>query len=122
RIGQWGGYSKARKRWTKRAHEDTLHTCGVAADGDASDQYVVAGPDKCARAQSRRLRVHIRINIVDFRQPYAGGHCLALEKCGVGPGRESNQNRRFEIIRWGQPRRLKLRFLCVLPIVVSCDK
>ena len=91
-------------------------------DDRTPNQHVVAGPNKSARAQVRRLRVCTWINIVNFRQPDAGGHCLSLEEDSVSPGRKSNQNRSVEIIRRGQSRRLNLRLLRVFPIVVSCDE
>jgi hypothetical protein len=75
-----------------------------------------------ARAQVRRLRVCPWINIVNFRPPDAGGHCLSLEEESVSPGRKSNQSRSVEIIRGGQSRRLNLRLLRVFPIVVSRDE
>ena len=78
--------------------------------------------NKSARAQVRLLRVCTWINIVNFRQPDAGGHCLSLEEDSVSPGRKSNQNRSVEIIRRGQSRRLNLRLLRVFPIVVSRDE
>jgi hypothetical protein len=75
-----------------------------------------------ARAQVRRLRVCPWINIVNFRPPDAGGHCLSLEEESVSPGRKSNQGRSVEIIRRGQSRRLNLRLLRLFPIVVSRDE
>ena len=95
--------------------------CRSPDDGTPS-QYVVAVPNKSARAQVRRLRVCTWINIVNFRQPDAGGHCLSLEEDSVSLGRKSNQNRSVEIIRRGQSRRLNLRLLGLFPIVVSRDE
>jgi hypothetical protein len=56
-----------------------------------------------ARAQVRRLRVCTWIDIVNFRQLDAGGHCLSLEEDSVSPKRKSNQNRGAEIIRGANP-------------------
>jgi hypothetical protein len=109
------------KRWTKRTHEDTEQTCAVPPDDGTPNQHVVAGPNKSARAQVRRLRVCTWINIVNFRQPDADGHCLSLEEDSVSPGRK-RKNRSVEIIRRGQSRRLNLPLLRVFPIVVSCDE
>ena len=119
---QWRRYSGAGKRWTERTHEDTEQTCAVFPDDGTPNQHVVAGPNKSARAQVRRLRVCTWINIVKFRQPDASDHCLSLEEDSVSPGRKSNQNRSVEIIRRGQSRRLNLRLLRVFPIVVSRDE
>ena len=119
---QWRRYSGAGKRWTERTHEDTEQTCAVFPDDGTPNQHVVAGPNKSARAQVRRLRVCTWINIVNFRQPDASDHCLSLEEDSVSPGRKSNQNRSVEIIRRGQSRRLNLRLLRVFPIVVSRDE
>ena len=115
-------YSGAGKRWTKRTHEDTKQTCAVPPDDGTPNQHVVAGPNESARAQVRRLRVCTWINIVNFRQPDAGGHYLSLEEDSVSPGRKSNQNRSVEIIRRGESRRPNLRLLHVFSIVVSCDE
>ena len=79
-------------------------------------------PTNARAAQVRRLRVCTWINIVNFRQPDGGGHCLSLEEDSVSPGRKSNQNRSVEIIRRGQSRRRNLRLLRVFPIVVSSDE
>src|SRR5438105_4969127 len=96
-------YSGAGKRWTKRTHEDTKQTYAVPPDDGTPNQHVVAGPNESARAQVRRLRVCTWINIVNFRQPDAGGHYLSLEEDSVSPGRKSNQNRSDEIIRRANP-------------------
>src|SRR5437762_5759951 len=79
-------------------------------------------PTNARAAQVRRLRVCTWINIVNFRQPDGGGHCLSLEEDSVSPGRKSNQNRSVEIIRRGESRRPNLRLLHVFSIVVSCDE
>src|SRR5436305_4268435 len=60
-------------------------------------------PTNARAAQVRRLRVCTWINIVNFRQPDAGGHYLSLEEDSVSPGRKSNQNRSVEIIRRANP-------------------
>ena len=113
------------RRWQAmdqaHARRHGANLCRSPDDG-TPNQHVVAGPNKSARAQVRRLRVCTWINIVNFRQPDAGGHCLSLEEDSVSPGRKSNQNRSVEIIRRGQSRRLNLRLLRVFPIVVSCDE
>ena len=113
------------RRWQAmdqaHARRHGANLCRSPDDG-TPNQHVVAGPNKSARAQVRRLRVCTWINIVNFRQPDAGGHCLSLEEDSVSPGRKSNQNRSVEIIRRGQSRRLNLHLLRVFPIVVSCDE
>ena len=101
-----------------RGHEANL--CRSPDDG-TPDQHVVAGPNKSARAQVRRLRVCTWLNIklpparCRWPLPFLG-------EDSVSAGRKSNQNRSVEIIRRGQSRRLNLRLLRVFPIVVSCDE
>ena len=94
------------RRWQAmdqaHARRHGANLCRSPDDG-TPNQHVVAGPNKSARAQVRRLRVCTWINIVNFRQPDAGGHYLSLEEDSVSPGRKSNQNRSVEIIRRANP-------------------
>src|SRR6476659_7835040 len=72
-------------------NESVGFASGVVTPALASD-----GPRARASAQVRRLRVRIWINIVNFRQPDARGHCLSLEEGSVSSGRKTNQNRSVE--------------------------
>lgn len=121
RIGQDITKAELRERRPDAQDCDPSGVAG-AAQNEAANHDVVAGPDEAASADISQLRGRCVVGIVYLEQANAGGLVPASESGGVSARLKVGHDDRLEIVAWLKERALDERTLRVLPVIVRRDE